>query len=97
MGRMSGDDGDLLVGDQDIGVVNDGLHLLGIGDHVGGDIAAVELHAFHDLAVGLSGLGLLNGDDAVGGDLLHGVGDQLADLLVAGGDSAHTGDVAWSR
>ena len=92
-GQDVGDDGDLLIGDEDIGVVNDGLHLLGIGDHIGGDIAPVELHAFHDLAVGLSGLGLLNGDDAVGGNLLHGIGDQLADLLVAAGNSADTGDV----
>ena len=89
--------GDLLIGDEDIGVVHDGLHLLGIGDHVGGDIAAVELHALDNLGVGLGGLGLLNGDHAVGGDLLHGLGDQLADVLVAAGDGADTGDIARSR
>ena len=70
------------------GVVQNGLHLLGVGDHIGGDVAAVELHALHDLAVGLGGLGLLHGDDAVVGDLLHGLGDELADDLVAGGDGA---------
>jgi hypothetical protein len=31
------------------GVVDDGFHLIGIGDHVGGDVAAVEHHAFDDL------------------------------------------------
>ncbi|CAN3968879.1 putative HTH-type transcriptional regulator yybR, partial [Dysosmobacter welbionis] len=66
---------------------------LHVGGHVGGDIAPVKLHALHDLGIGVGGLGLLNGDDAVGRDLLHGVGDQLADLLVAGGHSTDTGDV----
>ena len=76
-------------------IVVDSLHLLGVGDHVGGDVAAVELHAFDDLGVGLgSGLVLLDGDNAVGGDLLHCVSDQLADLSVAGRDGANTGDVS---
>ena len=92
-GQDVGDDGDLLIGDEDVGVVHDGLHLLGIGDHVGGDVAPVEHHALHHLGVGLGGLGLLDGDHAVGGDLLHGLGNQLADDRVAGGDGAHTGDV----
>jgi hypothetical protein len=42
------DVGDLLVGEQDIGVVHDGFHLLGVGDQVGREVAAVELHAFDD-------------------------------------------------
>src|SRR5699024_4839334 len=85
---------DLLVGDQDAAVLVNGLHLLGIGDHIRGDVAAVELHAFNDLGVGLGGgLVLLNGDNAVGGDLLHRIGDQLADLGVARRDGADTGDV----
>ena len=53
----------------------------------------VHLHAFHHFAVGLSGLGLLHGDDAVRANLLHGLGDQGADLLVAGGNGANPGDV----
>ena len=36
-------------------------HLLSVGDHVGGDIAAVELHALHYLGVGLGSFGLLDG------------------------------------
>ena len=85
--------GDLLIGDQDIGIVDDGFHLIGVGDHIGGDIAAVELHAFDDLQAGLCGLGFFDGDDALGGDLFHRLGDQLADLLVAGGDGADSCDV----
>src|SRR5699024_8418713 len=92
-GQQLLDVGNLLIGDEDEGVVQNGLHLLGVGDHIGGDVAPVELHALDDLAVGLGGLGLLHGDDAVVGDLLHGLGDQLADDLVAGGHGAHAGDV----
>ena len=61
--------------------------------HIRSNIAAVELHALYDLRIGLSGLGLLNGDNAVGGDLLHSLCDQSADLVRAGGDSAYAGDV----
>ena len=85
---------DLLIGDEDERVVNDGLHLVVVGDHVRGDIAAVELHALDDLGIGLGGLALLDGDDAVLADLLHGLGNELADVLVTGRDRADTRDVA---
>ena len=85
--------GDLLIGDQQVSIVQDGFHLVGIGDHVGGDIAPVELHAFHHVQAGLGGLALFDGDDALGADLFHGLGNQLADGSVAGGDGANTGDV----
>ena len=42
-GRMSVTARDLLVGDQDVRVVELRFHLLGVGDEVGGDVAAVEL------------------------------------------------------
>ena len=87
-------DADLLIGDEDGGIVQISLHLVGIGDHIGGQVAAVELHTFDDLVVGLgSGLVLLDGDDAVGSDLLHRLGDETADLGVACGDGADAGDV----
>ena len=87
------DVGDLLIGDEDESVVQNGLHLLGIGCHVRRQVATVELHALDDLAVGLGGLGLLDGDNAVLRHLLHSLGDKRADDLVAGGDSAYTGDI----
>ena len=40
---------DLLVVDEDVGVLEDGLHLLRIGDEVLRDVAAVELHALDRL------------------------------------------------
>ncbi len=74
--------GQLLVGDQDVRVLDRCLHALGVGHEVGADVAAVEVHAFDELGLGLDALRLLDRDHAVLADLLHHLGDQLADLLV---------------
>ena len=72
---------------------SDALHALGVGDEVGGEVAAVELHAFDHFERGLHRAGFLDGDDAVLADLLHGLGDDAADLLVVvGADGADLGD-----
>src|SRR4030081_429826 len=85
--------GELLLVDQDVGVIEFNAHLVGVGDEVGRDIAAVELHAFDDVEFGLERLGFLNRDDALVADLLHGVGEELADFRVAvGRDGADLGD-----
>ena len=69
------------------------FHLLRIGDEVRRDVAAIELHAFDRVEVGLEAAGFLNGDDAVLADLLHRVGDQVADfLVVVRRDGADLGD-----
>jgi hypothetical protein len=66
---------------------------LGVGDEVGREIALVELHALDDLEGGLDGLGLFDGDGAVLADLVHGVGDDVADLEVpVGGDGGDLAD-----
>ena len=44
---------ELLLVEQDVGVFELGDHLLGVGDEVGREIAAVELHAFDDVEFGL--------------------------------------------
>ena len=75
--------------EQDERVVEDRFHPLGVGDHVGGDIALVELHSFDEFERSLRALGLFDSDDAVLADLVHRVGDQLADGAVlrgVGGD-----------
>src|SRR5258705_782468 len=85
--------GELLLVDQDVGIVEFDAHLVGVGDEVGRDVAAVELHALDDLELGLERLGFLNRDDALVADLLHGVRKELADFGVAvGGDGADLGD-----
>ena len=70
---------DLLLAQQDVAVVELGNHALRIRHEVRGEVATVELHAFHDLEGSLGTLGLFNGDDAFFADLLHGLGEQLAD------------------
>ena len=87
------DVGDLLLVHQDISVLEDALHRLRVGDEVRREIAAIELHAFDDLEVGLQALALFDGDHAVLADLFHGVGQDVADLGIAvGGHRADLGD-----
>src|SRR3712207_6995271 len=74
-------------------IFEDRLHALLVGDHVRRDVALVELHALGELEVHAEGLALLDVHDAVLADLLDGVGDHVADLLVAGGDRRHAGDL----
>jgi hypothetical protein len=43
--------------EQDIGLLELGQHLVGIGDEIGREVAPVELHALDDIELGLGGLG----------------------------------------
>ncbi len=87
------DGGDLAVDDQDVGVVEDGLHPLGVGHEVGRDVALVEAHALGELKLEAEGVALLDGDDAFLADLVHRLGDDLADGGVAGGDRGGRSDL----
>jgi hypothetical protein len=42
--------------DQDVGSSSSTTHLVGVGDEVGREVAAVELHAFDDVELGLEAL-----------------------------------------
>ena len=89
---------DLLFVDQDVGVFEDDFHPLLVGDEVGAQVAAVELHALDDVDGRLEALAFLDGDHAVGADLLEGVGQLLADrLVVVGGDRRDLGDLFLAR
>src|SRR5207244_4187807 len=88
---------DLLVRDQDVRVVEHGLHTLGVRDHVRRQVALVELHALGELELEAEGLALLDVHDAVLADLLDRVGDDVADLAVAGRDRGDPGDVFLAR
>ena len=70
---------DLLLVEQHDGVLDHHLHALRIGDEVGREIAAVELHALDHVEDGLHALGFLDGDHALLADLLHRLGEHLAD------------------
>ncbi len=64
-------------------LVENGFHSVRIGDEVGREIAAVELHTFDDFEQGVHRLRFFDGDDAVFADLVHRFGDDRADRLVA--------------
>ncbi len=92
-GQQVLDGRDLLVGHQDVGVVEHGLHALGVGHEVGRDVALVEPHALDRLELDAEGVGLLDGDDALLADDVHRLGDDLADLGVASRDGRRVGDL----
>ena len=70
---------DLLLVEQDQGVLEMAFHLGRTVDEVGRDVALVELHSLDEFERGFARLAFLDGDHAVVADLLDGVGQQLAD------------------
>jgi len=84
---------DLAVGDEQVGVLEHRLQPVGVGYEVRGDVAAVELHALDRLQLGGEPLAVLDRDHAVLADLVHRLGDQLADLVALGGHRGDVGDV----
>ena len=86
--------GELLLVNENVGALQLHPHLVGVGDEVGRNVAAVELHALDHFELGQERLGFLDGDHALIADLLHGFGDHLADLGIAiGGNGADLGDL----
>lgn len=79
------DSGDLLLREQDEGLLELDLLGLGVGDEVGRGVSTVEAHTLSDLKLVLKSLALLDGDDTLLANLLHSGGDQLADLGVTVG------------
>src|SRR5450830_469524 len=85
---------ELLLVDQQIGVIHLDAHLVGIGDEVGRDVATVELHALDHIELGLERLGFLDRDHAFIADLLHRLGQKVTDFAIAvGRDGADLGDL----
>ena len=84
----------LFLVDQDIGVIHFHAHLVGVGDEVGGDVAAVELHALDDFEFGLQRFRFFDSDHALVADFLHRVGEEAANFGIAvGGNRADLGDL----
>ena len=85
---------DLLLVDEDESVLENRFHALGVGHEVRREIAAVELHTLDHVQGRLHGLGFLDGNDAFLANLLHGLGQDVADHAVAvGADGADLGDL----
>src|SRR6478735_1722164 len=84
---------DLLVRDQDERVVEDSFHAVRVGHEVRRDVAAIELHALGVFLLEAQALALFDGDDAVLADLVHHLGDDLADFRIRGGDGGDGRDL----
>ena len=78
---------------EDVGVLEHRLHPLRVGDEVRRDVALVEAHALGELEVEAERVRLLDRDDAFLADLVHRLGDDLADGRVSGGDRRGRGDL----
>src|SRR3954471_4249252 len=87
------DGADLALHEQDVGVVEDGLHALRVGDEVRRDVALVELHALGELELETHRLGFFDRDHAVLADLAERLGDELTDLRVLRGDRGDLRDL----
>ena len=88
-----GGGGNLLVGNQDVGVFDGGVHALGVGDKVGADVAPVESHAVDELCFGLGTLAFLYGYYAVPAHLFHHFRQGFTNLRIVGGDTGYLADV----
>ena len=85
---------ELLLADQDEGLLEHDLHALSVRHEVRREVASVELHSFDHLERGLGALAFFDGDHAFSADLLHGLREFVADLLVAvGADRADLRDL----
>src|SRR6202035_3926391 len=89
---------EFLLVQQDVGVLELRDHLLAVGDEIGRQVTAVELHALDDVNFAFERLVLLDGDDALVADLLHRLCNHLADRGIAiGRDGADLGDLGGGR
>src|SRR6202012_2327581 len=87
---------DFLVGDEDVGILQHRLHAVLVVDHVRRDIAFVELHPLGELELHPEGLALLDVHHTVFADILARVGDDVADVVVTGGNRGDAGDLVFT-
>ena len=74
-------------------IVEDDFHLFGVGYEIGGDVPAIELHAFDHFQCGLHALRLFDRDNAFLAYLVHRFGDDISDGgIVIGGNGSDLGD-----
>ncbi|MBK4748546.1 Uncharacterised protein [Acinetobacter baumannii] len=90
--------GDLLVVQQDEGIIQVGRHRLLVVDEVRAQVAAVELHALDHVEFVVQAAAFLDRDHAFLADLVHRLRDQVADVGIrVRGDRADLGDFLAGR
>ncbi len=78
---------------ENVGLFQYHFHAFRVGDKVGRGVATVKLHAFNHLQGGLHGLGLLHRNDALFANLVHGLGNDVANgFVVVGADGPNLSD-----
>ena len=77
---------DLVVGHEDIGIVEHRLHALDVRHHVVGQVASLERHAFDDFERRFDGIAEFDRDDAMVAGAFEGLGHHVAQRLVVGRD-----------
>lgn len=88
---------DLLLGEEDEGLLELDTLVLGVGDEVRGDEASVESHTLGNLNLVVNGSTFLDGDDTLLADLLHGLGNDGTDVgITVGGDGGNLGNLLRS-
>lgn len=91
------DSGDLLLRKQNKRLLIFDLLGFGIGNEVRRSVSAVETHTLGDLKLIFQGLAFLDGDHTLLANLLHGSGDQAADVnITVGRDGSDLGDLLTS-
>merc|ERR1719335_460218 len=86
--------GNLLLDQQDVGVIQITLLCLWVRDEVGANVPTVKLHALHHFKLVLQGAAVGGGDDAIAANFFHGTGNQVANLSVTvGRDGGHLGNL----
>ena len=79
---------------EDVAVFEHRFHLRHLGDEVRREITLVELHTFDEFNGSVEALAFFNGDHAILADLVHRLGDDLADVgVLVGGAGADLGDL----
>ena len=73
---------DLLFVDENICVLKDSRHVVGVCDKVRAEVTLVELHTFNSLEGSLDALRFLNSDGSVFTNFVHCISDDLADFRV---------------
>src|SRR6266699_1670563 len=84
---------DLLVGNENVGVLDGGFHFLRVGHEVGGGVALVDLHTFDIFGLKIDTPGFLNGDDAIFPDLVHHFSDEVPNSVVGSRDGGDLCDL----
>ena len=87
------DGGNLKVGEQDVRIVQNGFHALGVGCHVRRNVTAIVLHALNNIDVDAESLAVLNGNSAVFANFVHCLSDLFADYRIASRNGTNVCDL----